>query len=48
MLIICCVREGNKLCFIIICYCDIKLKWLNIVFCIKIRKGLFKRVRKDI
>ena len=40
LLIICCVIEQKKFCCIIIYYCDLKLKWINIVFILEIIKGL--------
>ena len=42
LLIICYVKEQNKLCCIIIPHCDIKPKCINIVFVLKMRKGLLK------
>ena len=40
LLIICCVKKKNKFCCIIISYYDLKLKYINIVFVLKMRKGL--------
>ena len=40
LLIICCVKEQDKLCCINISYCEIKLKWINVVFVLKTRKVL--------
>ena len=42
LLIICYVKEQNKLCCIIIPHCDIKPKCINIVFVLKMRKGILK------
>ena len=36
-----CVKKKNKPRCFIICYCEIKLKWLY-TFCMKIIKGLLK------
>ena len=38
LLIICCIKEQNKFCCIIISYCELKLIKVNIVFVLKIRK----------
>ena len=40
LLIICYLKGKNKLCCIIISHCDLKPKWINIVFVLKMRKGL--------
>ena len=40
LLIMCCVKEQNKLCCIIVSYCELKLKWINIMFVFKTIKGL--------
>ena len=42
LLIICCVTTRNKLFCINISYCEVKLKWINIVFVLKTRKHLLK------
>ena len=36
LLIVCFIKEQNKLCFITISYFDIKLKHINIVFVLKL------------
>ena len=46
ILIICCVEKNNLRC-IIICYCDIKLRYKNCGF-IKIIEGLSKNMVTDV
>ena len=42
LLIICCLYKQNKVCYIIICDCEIKLKYLIIVF-VKERDKAYKK-----
>ena len=48
IIIICCVKEQNKLFCIIICYCEIKLKWPNIVFVLKENKSPILKVEEKL
>ena len=41
-LIICCVKVKNNLCCIIIYYSGLKLKWINILFVLKLEKAYLK------